>query len=92
MKKPKIVVDLLIVTDIYSRPQRLELSSLTHVTRGLQRRSSRKIRRYAQQIEGIVSSNPLSRKRKDHSIDLPMLRNGARSITHGMIWKSARLF
>jgi fructose 1,6-bisphosphatase len=42
MKKPKTVVNLLAFA---SRPQRLELSSLNIVTRGPQRRSSKKIRR-----------------------------------------------
>jgi hypothetical protein len=42
MKKPKTVVDLLAFA---LRPQRLELGSFNLITRGPQRRSSRKIRR-----------------------------------------------
>jgi hypothetical protein len=54
---------------------------LNHAIRGLQRRSSRKIRRAMQQIARIKSSNPPNRKRKDRFDDLLMLRSGVRSIT-----------
>jgi hypothetical protein len=66
-----------------SRPQRPDLDSLKHVTRGSQRRRSRKIRRSTQWIVGIVqiaSSSPLNRRRKDHSDNLLTPRSGVKSI------------
>jgi hypothetical protein len=82
-----------------SRPQRPELGSLNLITRGLQRRSSRKIERSTQWITGIVtitetaSSSPLIRRREDRSGDLLVQKSGVKFIAlHGMIWKSVNLF
>jgi hypothetical protein len=63
-----------------SRPLRPELGSLIHETRGLQRRSSRKIGRATQKTVVIISSNSLNRKKRDCFDGLLMLRSGARSI------------
>jgi hypothetical protein len=76
-----------------SRPWRPEPSSMTHVTRGLQRRSGMKIGWSTQQIMGIGSNNPPNRKRRNYSDDLLMLRSGTRSIIQqGKIWRNAKLF
>jgi hypothetical protein len=59
---------------------------LIHITRGLQRKNSRKIRRSTQQITGIRSSNPPNRRKRDLSVDMLTHRSGARSVAQrGMI-------
>jgi hypothetical protein len=63
-----------------SRPQRLEPGSLTHITRGPQRRNNRRIRRSMWPIMGTRSSHPLTRRKGDRSVILLTLRNCVRSI------------